>query len=71
MQQDYIASYICAIEVDGEINYDVNIFSFDRESNLYQLLIWPYLLSWLTRWFHFVMVDSMVSLRVNKGWQYT
>nr|WP_304487900.1 SIS domain-containing protein [Bacillus sp. AR13-1] len=32
MQQENIASYICAIEVDGETNYDGNIFSFGREA---------------------------------------
>ncbi|KWU54450.1 tagatose-6-phosphate ketose isomerase [Bacillus mycoides] len=32
MQQDNIASYICAIEVDGETNYDGNKFGFDREA---------------------------------------
>ncbi|MFK4292966.1 tagatose-6-phosphate ketose/aldose isomerase [Bacillus sp. RC240] len=32
MQQDNISSYICAIEVDGESNYDGNIFSFGREA---------------------------------------
>ena len=32
MQKDNIASYICAIEVEGETNYDGNIFSFGREA---------------------------------------
>ena len=33
MQQDNIASYICAIAVDGETNYDGNTFSFSSEAN--------------------------------------
>jgi tagatose-6-phosphate ketose/aldose isomerase len=32
MQQDNIASYICAIGVDGEINYDGNTFSFGSDA---------------------------------------
>lgn len=32
MQLENIASYICAIEVDGETNYDGNTFTFDREA---------------------------------------
>ncbi|WP_163100140.1 SIS domain-containing protein [Peribacillus alkalitolerans] len=32
MQQDNIASYICAIEVDGETNYDGNTFVFGSEA---------------------------------------
>jgi tagatose-6-phosphate ketose/aldose isomerase len=32
MQQDNIASYICAIGVDGEINYDGHTFSFGSEA---------------------------------------
>lgn len=34
MQQDNIASYICAIAVDGETNYDGNTFSFGSEAAL-------------------------------------
>jgi tagatose-6-phosphate ketose/aldose isomerase len=32
IQQDNIASYICAIGVDGEINYDGNTFSFGSDA---------------------------------------
>ncbi len=32
MQQDNISSYICAIAVDGETNYDGNTFSFGSEA---------------------------------------
>jgi tagatose-6-phosphate ketose/aldose isomerase len=32
MQQDNFASYICAIEVDGNINYDGNTFGFGSEA---------------------------------------
>ncbi|MEH7011711.1 SIS domain-containing protein [Neobacillus niacini] len=32
MQQDNMASYICAIEVDGETNYDGNTFGFGSEA---------------------------------------
>lgn len=32
MQLENIASYICAIEVDGETNYDGNTFSFGRDA---------------------------------------
>lgn len=32
MKQENIASYICAIAVDGETNYDGNTFSFGREA---------------------------------------
>jgi tagatose-6-phosphate ketose/aldose isomerase len=32
MQQDNISSYICAISVDGEINYDGHTFSFGSEA---------------------------------------
>lgn len=32
MQQENIASYICAIGVDGEVNYDGNTFSFGSEA---------------------------------------
>ncbi|GAB6428666.1 SIS domain-containing protein [Bacillus luti] len=33
MQQDNIASYICAIEVDGETNYAGNRFAFGKEAH--------------------------------------
>ncbi|MFJ7724705.1 tagatose-6-phosphate ketose isomerase [Neobacillus sp. NPDC097160] len=32
LQQDSIANYICAIEVDGETNYDGDTFSFGKEA---------------------------------------
>lgn len=32
MQQDNMASYICAIGVDGETNFDGNTFGFDSET---------------------------------------
>jgi tagatose-6-phosphate ketose/aldose isomerase len=32
LKQDNIAAYICAIEVDGAVNYDGHTFSFDSEA---------------------------------------
>ncbi|MEH7083517.1 SIS domain-containing protein [Neobacillus drentensis] len=53
MQQDNIASYICAIEVDGETNYDGNTFGFGSEAQFVPdaYLVLP-----------FVMIGQTVSL---------